>query len=269
MQVQQVSCLLPIVKYLFLFGDIQNVDTSIMWFMYAYIAVLVFFPISYYLFQSGKAGRKILIFVEAILFVSTFAVSAGNFLFAELSRISGCNLLQISISTIIPFGGWPNMLFCFIAGAFLLQYREKINYYLDEKQWRRWIPMFLFGIGTVGLLFVKWRETGLICWGGVYITDGYNRIMTIILAVGLYLILERWKIRKAGKLIARYIGTMTMGIYFIHRLLLAFFQVQFGYIYEQYGSFGLNLLKTAVAVVICVFVTMLLKKIPIVRELVQ
>lgn len=259
-----------LVKYIFLSDEIKGVETNMMWFMYAYIAVLIFFPISYYLFKvEGKEGKRILGFVLGILFIYSFWVSAVNFFFENWSRLTGQNLLQISISRFIPFGGYSNMVFFFIAGAFLFQYRDKINCYIEEKVWRKWIPILLFAAGTGGLVFIKYCDTGLISWGGSYISSGYSRVSTVLIAFGLYFILERLKIGKVGHFLAKYVGTATMGIYFIHRPILVLFQDQFHRYYETYGSFGLNILKTVIAVAICTLIVMIVKKIPLVKELVK
>lgn len=258
-----------LIKYLFFFGDIPDVETSIMWFMYAYLSVLLFFPISYFLFRNGKEGKRILGFLVIILFIQGFFVPAVNYFFEIISMQTGRNLLQISISESVPFGGWPNMLFFYIIGAFLFQWRDRINWYLTEKVWRKYIPVILFVAGVGGLIFAKYCKTGLISWGNCYIESGYNKISTILLALGFYLILQNQRIGKARHFLAKYIGTITMGIYFIHRPILAWFKDLFGSYYEAYGSFGLNVLKTAVAMVICVLITMGMKKIPLVKELVK
>ena len=258
-----------LVQYIFLSGEIKSVETNMMWFMYAYIAVLIFFPVSYYLFKGGKEGKRILGFVLVILFVYSFLESAVNFFLANLSALTGRNLLEISISRFVPFGGYSNMVFFFISGAFLFQYRDKINGYIEEKAWRKWIPLLSFAAGTAGLVFIKYCETGLIRWGGTYIRDGYGRVSTVLIAFGLYFILQSRKIGKVGHFLAKYVGTATMGIYFIHRPILVLFEKYFQNYYEAYGSFGLNVLKTVAAVVICVPVVMFIRRIPAVRELVK
>lgn len=258
-----------LIKYLFLFGDISGVATGHIWFMYAYILVLLFFPVSYFLYTGGKDGQRVAGFVLVILFICSFMVTAGNFFFEILSRVTGCGLLQISISAVIPFGSYTNMLFFFIAGAFLFGYRDKIKEHMAKHHCCLWLPVVMIVVGIGGLVFVKYCATGSVAWGGVYITDGYSRLMTVILSVGIYLFFQNRPARKVGTFIARQIGTRTMGIYYLHMPLLVFCQVKLSPYYVEYYSFGLNILKTIIAVVICVLITAVLKKIPLVRELVK
>ena len=258
-----------LIKYIVLFGDIAGVDTAPMWFMYAYIAVLLFFPISYYLFKSNTEGKKIIIFILIILFISCFGMTACNFFFDNLSKQIGCNLLQVSISAVVPFGAYSNMLFFFLMGAFLFGYREKIGDYLSGRAWRKWIPVLLLIVGLFGLVFVKYCETGLICWGGSYITNGYSRISSILISLGFYLILQGWHIRKAGHFLAIFVGTNTMGIYYLHMPILALCQMKLSMYYDMYGSFGANIIKTVVVAAVCIVITIILKRIPVIRELVK
>ncbi len=258
-----------LLQYIFMTGTISGVDTGPMWFMYAYILVLIFFPVSRFLYAGGKEGRQVLKFILAVLFVCSFVVTAGNFFFENLSRITGCNLMQISISSMIPFGSYTNMLFFFIAGAFLFGYRDQIKAYMEKRHCCFWLPAAMIVVGTAGLVFVKYCSTGSVTWGSVYLTSGYSRLMTVILSVGIYLFFQNRPVRKAGKFIARVIGTRTMGIYYLHMPLLALAQIKFSQYYEEYYSFGLNVLKTIIAVLICILITAILEKIPIVRELVK
>ena len=135
-----------------------------------------------------------------VLFVQTYLIAAANFFHETWSTPTGRNRLQISMASFVPFREYTNMLFFFICRAFLFQYRENINAWIEEKTWRRWRPVLLFVAGTAGFVFVKFRETGLVSWGDVYIVSGYNRFSTVLTAFGSYCILSRWKIGKVGRI---------------------------------------------------------------------
>lgn len=258
-----------LVKYLFLFSDLSGVDTGPLWFMYAYLMVMLFYPVSLFFYRTGRKGQQILLFILVVLFVQSFLVTAGNFMLSQLSEKMGCNLLQISISVVIPYGSYTNMLFFFILGAFLFGFRYQIMNFMKQCHCAIWLPAALGVGGTAGLVFVKYCMTGSTAWNGVYIDNGYGRLMTVILAIGLYLFFLNCPVRKVGIWTARQIGTRTMGIFYMHMPVLALFQMKFGGYYGGEHSFILNVLKTAAAVGICVLVTVILKKIPLIRELVR
>jgi surface polysaccharide O-acyltransferase-like enzyme len=274
---------LEVVNYLFLFGSIENVNTGVMWFMYAYLMVLLFYPVSYYLYRNKDGGKKVLLFVLGILFVDSFLVPETKFILEYLLHISIPTVLgavdpgnalqlynrQMDIQTLNPFGNWTNMLFFFLLGAFLLEKQIEIKEKLDACRGRIWIPSLLIAIGITGLTGEKYCETGIICWGGIYISNGYYRVFTLILAIGMYLLAQNWRIRYIGHVVAHWVGTETVGIYYLHFVLLAFFQENFSIYYEKYYSFGLNVLKTVIMLIVCTVLTALFRKIPLVRILVM
>lgn len=257
------------IEYLFVFGDISGVNAGHLWFMYAYLFVLLFYPVSWFLFQNRKTGRLILTYLAGILFAGTFLVSAGNFIFKLISDVTGLNQLSISVAAVFPFGRYANALFFFIAGGFLLAYREKIKEFMKTRHLHIWLPAALTAAGTFGLVFVKYCDTGTFTWDNTYITNGYSRLMTVLLSFGIYLLILNLPVTRAGKFLAKWFGTNTMGIYYLHMPLLVLFQVKFSSYFTDYYSVGLNILKTLVTLLICTGITLILKKIPVLRRLAE
>lgn len=260
---------IDLVKYLFMFGDISGVETGHLWFMYAYLFVLLFYPISWFLFKNEKDGHPILIFLLVILFAGSILVTSCNFIFKVISDLTGIGQLTISVLAVFPFGRYGNMLFFFIAGGFLLFYREKIKKVMDTRNLNLCFPILTIIIGTLGLVFVKHYETGTFTWNNTYLTNGYSRLMTVVLSLGLYLLIQNLPVKKAGRFLAKWFGTNTMGIYYLHMPLLVFSQVNLGPYFEEYYSFGANILKTFVALLICTGITLVLKRIPGLKVLVE
>lgn len=257
------------IEYLFVFGDISGVNAGHLWLMYAYLFVLLFYPVSWFLFQNRKTGRLILTYLAGILFAGTFLVSAGNFIFKLISDVTGLNQLSISVAAVFPFGRYANALFFFIAGGFLLAYREKIKEFMKTRHLHIWLPAALTAAGTFGLVFVKYCDTGTFTWDNTYITNGYSRLMTVLLSFGIYLLILNLPFTRAGKFLAKWFGTNTMGIYYLHMPLLVLFQVKFSSYFTDYYSVGLNILKTLVTLLICTGITLILKKIPVLRRLAE
>ena len=51
------------IKYLFLFGGLQNVPSSVMWYMIAFILVMLVYPISYHLLNNESSNGKLYIYL--------------------------------------------------------------------------------------------------------------------------------------------------------------------------------------------------------------
>lgn len=258
------------IKYLFLFCEIPNVSTGLMWFMYAYLAVLVFFPISYFLFSGGREGKKILKFVTVALFCGSVLVSVINFVLKEFAEIIGCGILEVnSLTKVLPFGGYINMLFYFVLGAFLFSARNETKKWLKQKKYRKCIPLMLIGLGIFGLLVIKFCDMGSFRWNAKYLQNGYNRLSTCILALGMYGAVQQQEGSKIGHFFAKYVGKETMGIFYLHFPVLALYWKYWNEAFKPYYSLGLNLVKTCIVIVICIVITRILKKIPIIRQLVM
>ncbi len=252
-------------EYLFFFGRIENINADVMWFMEAYLLVMLFWPVSRFLFQGAKAGRQVLSFVIGILFVNEYLIPAINFaLLHSIAKISG-SVPQISFQSVVPFNNYGNMLFFFLAGAFLFEYREKITVYLEK---RKWIPWIFTAAGIFLLMFVKYIENGIWTWGGIYIENGYGRIAVVLLAAGLYASALLTRENRVTLWVAAWIGTNTQGIYYMHYIALAMFSAHYAYLYESVMSFTANVIKTIVTLLICVIVSVMIKKIPLLRYLV-
>lgn len=254
-----------LIQYIFFFGSLDAVNTGVMWFMEAYLLVCIFLPVSYFLFKEKKNGRRALLFVLIVLFANEYLIRAINFVLLHGAQHFGRNVLQISIGEIIPYSKYGNMMFFFLLGAFLFEYRGSITTYLKK---RKWIPPILSIAGIVMFMLVKYIENGTWRWANTYIDNGYCRIAVVVLAVGFYFIALLVPENKLTHWMAVYVGRNTQGIYYMHYIMLAMITLHFSDIYAPYVSFGFNVIRTLVITLICMLISMGLKKIPIVRHIV-
>lgn len=258
------------VQYIFLFGDIDGVSTGLMWFMYAYITAMLVFPITHFLFYGGKKGNILLLFSALLAFLNSIFIIDINFYFEILSKITGLGLMDISkLSSVLPFGSYCNMVFYFIVGAYLLKYHEFIREWFMKKRIRSVIPVACILIGIAGLMYLKYFYTGSFRWNGIYITNGYNRFATVLLAAGIYFIMMLLEKYHPVSRIFSWIGMRTMGIYYLHFPVLAFCIKYFNEFMLPYYSVLLNLAKSFLVVFVCVLISAVIKKIPYIQRLVE
>lgn len=258
-----------LVHYLFLFGSLDGVSSGVLWFMYAYILLLLFYPVSYFLFCNSSDGRKILLYLMGVCFVGGIAVNSLNFILELLCEKTGHNVLSISdILKVIPFGNWQNMMFFFLLGAFLLSYRDHISEFFNKGKLYRLIPLGMIVVGTGGLVLVKYLQTGTVRWNGVYLENGYCWVSTALLSVGIYLAIQNCTVPSRFTLLET-IGKHTMGIYYMHYAMLAFLSYRYFQYFSAYKSVLLNTGKTVVIIAVCVWITMGLKKVPGLKMLVS
>lgn len=259
-----------LIEFTFFFKEIEAMGAGHMWFMVAYFLVMLFFPISFYLFRKcGKEGRKVLILVLILTGIAGMLLPSLRIALELLSRISPVFIWDLSsLYAVLPFSTSANMIFYFVLGAFLFEYRESISKWLGKKKYLLG-PMVFVGAGL--MITVKAAETGSFFWNGIYVSEGYNRLTTLIMAVCSYLFFAEFadRLKKAMHVMAVCVGQHTMGIFYIHFFILSFCNQFFFQRITAYYSFGLNVLKTLVVTCVCVLLTLVLKKIPVIRKLVS
>ena len=123
----------------------------------------------------------------------------------------------------------------------------------------------------MGLMFIKYRETGLLIWGDTYLSFGYVRLSTALIAIGLYGVCESLfsdRENLASKIIGEYIGQNTLGIYYLHYILLAVFSWTTCFSWLQFNYFiGMNLIKTFAVAFVCYVVVGLVSRVPLIRKM--
>ena len=258
-----------LIRYLFFFDGMDGVDDGVLWFMYAYLFVLLVYPVTYFLFKHGKEGKTIISFLMVLLFVGSFLPTTGTFLTEVLATRMGTEILDFHFPKVFPFGTYGNMLFFFLLGAFLLEYQSQFQQYFQKNRMFIWIPVACILAGVLGLTGIKYVECGTWRWMGQYLNNGYSRIAVVVLAIGMYVLIMNWKIHPLGHWMAKYLGTSTQGIYYMHYLILGSATIILGESYMKYASLGANVIKTAVVALICMVLTLFLKKIPVIRHLVS
>lgn len=257
-------------EFIFLFSDIDGVPTGPMWFMYAFLIALLFYPVSFLLFKCGKEGEKVLGFVVVLLAIKGIFLYSIVFVCGKITNITGYSFPDLRlVDKLIPFGNYTNTMVYFISGAFLLKYKECILNLLNSRKYLKSIPEVMIICGCLGLVFIKYYQTGSFYWNNVYLKKGYNWISTGVMAIGMYLFLLMKKPDKGTHLFAKHIGKATMGIYYLHYLLLdAFTKTIFSGLEARY-SVALNTFKTILVICCCLLITNIIKRIPILKVLVM
>lgn len=255
-------------EYVFLFGNLDGVKTGAMWFMTAYLLVLLFYPLTWHLMHGGKGAEAALMIAAAIALFGGILLNSLNLCSELLTDLFGRKFPDFSnVESILPLGNYKNMLFYFIAGGFVMNKKDKIEAFFAEKDFRRIYPAAAFFIGTLGLMLIKKYYAGTFEWAGVYVKNGYGRLSTVFVAFGIYfgsaLYLKKFKMPVVSLL-----GRSTLGIYYLHYMLLSVISY-FEIVPVQYYSLLANVAKTIVVTAVCLCISLLLKKIPVLKNLVE
>lgn len=255
-------------KYMFLFGSISGVPSSVMWYMVALLLAMLVFPLSYFLFHQKDSNGKGFNFLLLLTFISGFFVPFVNYILEVISKIFNVTKTNINdLYQILPFRQYSNTLFFFLLGAFLFKRKEVIKERLNSLKLGKLVPFVMIASGIAGLMILKFTMSGTFLWKGTFINEGYSRVSAISLAVGLWLCFSNNE-GSFSRFLSKHIGKYTMGIYYLHFIFL------FGcaiYIYPHITTkiIGMNFIKTIITTVISLIITKAMLRIPFIKEIVK
>ena len=270
-----------VVSYLFFLQNLEGVDTGVMWYMIAYLGIMFLYPVTYYLFCGGKSGRQVAFFMLVLSGITGIIVPSGQWLINAILPSLGKQLDLNTVVNTLTIGNNTNLLFYFLLGAFLLEYQDALG-----EKWRclgnhsnlfrsqivRWgLCILLLLIGTTRLIIVKYVDTGYVIWADTYLNFGYSRVSTMLIAIGLYGSVEclgNLVQGKVKKILEETIGRNTLGIYYLHYIILTAFQwtTSYGLVRTHYFV-GMNIMKAILLTTLCCGITMLMHKIPMIKRI--
>ena len=263
---EQSYSLADVFQYLFLLKDLDGVDTGVMWYMIAYLIVMLMYPTTYFLFQS-KTGQKILVMLGLVAGVSGILIPSGNWLISKVASFLGTGEISLSgINRAMPMTNYENMIFYYVVGAFLYEYRDIVT---DKLKGKRFLSIVAVLVGTAGLMTVKYLDVGTWRWQNTYLSHGYQHLLTVVLSLGVYLFFTNYQFDRLYHYGAILFGRFTLGIYYMHYVMLTACQVVIYPLLTDFYSFRINYTKTLVITCICAALTYLLRKIPVINNLVK
>lgn len=230
--------------------------------MYAYLSIYIIYPIINNCFKSIQNFKYFLIFLCIVIFSLSILPQTIDLLF-KFFNINGFKINNITKMN--PFGTYSHMLLYFIIGGFLYKYNLYKKY--NEKKWIiRVTAIALIVTGIIGLVMIKRYWNGTFEWKGIYLTNGYKWISTMLLSVGIFILFQGIciNVKIINKLLSE-IGTNTIGIFYLHVLILSLIKKE-AIIYR--GTL-INIVKTLIVIIICYTIAKAVKKIPILRKLVS
>ncbi len=239
-------------------GNTNIPNTGHLWYMRSLIALYLIFPCLKMLYDKNY---KYFCFILSVCFVCSFATNTLNTIFSY-----GKSNVVVDIMNWIPFDQkTAAMLFYFGIGAII----HKRLYIENRRKFNLLINLFILIGCATGLCLVKIHESG-IDKGLLVISYGYERCSTCFLSISaliIILICVRKK-RKTNKIID-YIGSNTLGIYFVHMIWLLPVRYILKFIIFDKGSLLWSIIETLLTLLFSIITIELLKKIPIVNKLVR
>lgn len=255
-------------SYLFFFQTLEGVETSHFWFMDAYLTVLLFAPLLHILMREH---RKLALYTAALLFLFNQLITDGNLLFALIGEALGKPAWDISsFAEINPYSfRYSNYMLYYLLGGLLMENRHRFS--------KKTCGLAAAG-GLLGLLLIKYIQSGTFLWQGLPITSAYYWISTMALACGIFLLITKLestlfssseKNPVSGFLIwfAKTIGSSSLGIFYLHIPLIFLLTPLIFEKLAPWNGWILNMLESLLIAGIAYAITSICRHLPLIRHL--
>lgn len=256
-------------SYLFLFQSWEGVGTAHFWFMEAMLTLMLAAPLLYFCFhhtdtKDTAASRHLLWYLLIVLLLFNQIVADGGLLMNLISKLTGKPNWDVSTwGEINPFSfRHSNYFTYYLLGGLLIENKNRLSA-------RKGLCMTVLGV--LGLLVIKYLQTGSWLWQDTFLQSGYYWISTMLLACGLFLSVLHLKLPETSipGQFAKVAGSSTLGVFYLHiPLIFCLTPVLF----EPLSTWNCWLINTAETLLICLIallITRIGKRIPGIRYLFQ
>lgn len=256
--------IVAVLSCLFLFQPLRGVTLGYFWFMDAFLAMQLIMPLFCALFQQPKKG--LVVWGILLFYFSNQFIYSVN-LFSQ--AVSGLMDIQLpdaaQLTWIIPFADKYHyiLLYVLLGGAIRM---IQDNGLLSEKR-QFFVFAVLFVIGMLDLLWVYHFQHNSWVWTGDALIDEYHWSGLVLLSVGMFGLQQQIGKSPWTQKIGHVLGKHTLGIYMLHIPVLHLVFPIWERIVGENITHGSNLFKTFVVLSISLGLTMMGRKIPLIRKM--
>ncbi|PXY89481.1 hypothetical protein DKK74_01045 [Bifidobacterium asteroides] len=250
-------------------GSYDVVPLGYFWFINALLAIYIVFPILKTVYDDPD-GKRYLGYVTIVLGALIFAVTLGDNAKDILASYCGHQVPQVlaSLSQYNILGGYGYALVYFIAGGYGHDMAAWLSRHLSSTRTKN-ICLSLMALLAWGLLFTLQRFQARAKGISFYVDSGYQNVLTLILTIALFqLFIQVRKVPSGLNTIVTAIGSNTLGIYYLHLMLILVTRdlvLHFHLFYK--APMLINLVLVAAIVLIATFISWVGGKIPFFRHL--
>lgn len=244
-----------------------------LWFLHALVCVYILYPLIKEVYDIED--KKVLNYSLIVIFIFTFGNESLNIVTNIIENISGVNIVERilgeSYLTSNGFNFFNNFnlfrgfyaysLVYFIIGGLLIE-KLRNNMIINVKQI---IVIFIIGMITLFLYGVMMSNSNKEIYDTVW--NGYDTIMTLLVCISIFILsyVSNNKLDKVSSIV-QLVGENTLGIYFVHRIVGSILKPC--YISLTFStSIISNLMFGIVVMIISLMITLILKRIPIIKLL--
>lgn len=238
-----------------------------LWYLNALIGIYLLYPIIKELYD--KQNRSLLYYFLGLTFILTFGNVFMNIIYNIVEFIQGKNVLINNgynfFNNINIFREIPAYTFVyFIVGGLLGKYIEE-----NSQKIKIHIPIMALIIGQTALFGYAVIMTISNNTNFDIVFDGYNTIMTLVMSISIFIIsFKKERILNSFSKMLYMVGNNTLGIYLMH-VIVGWSTIEYYRQLPYSTNIILNLLYAATVVSISLVLSIILGKIPILKNLLK
>lgn len=250
-------------------GSYDMVPLGYFWFINALLAIYIVFPILKTVYDDPN-GKRYLGYVTIVLGALIFGVTLGDNAKDILAGYSGHQVPQVlaSLSQYNILGGYGYALVYFIAGGYGHDIAAWLSRHFSSARTKN-ICLSLVALLAWGLIFALQRFQARAKSISFYVESGYQNVLTLILTITLFQLFIQVRTVSSGlNPIVTCIGSNTLGIYYLHLMLILVTRdlgLHFHLFYK--APMLINLALVTAIVLIAAFISWVGSKIPFFRHL--
>lgn len=255
--------------YYIVFLNSDGINSGHLWFIYALLAVYVFLP---FMEAIKSHNEKLLKYLWIVCFISSFlryetlvyGTYFSRMLFGE-GRVFDIEEFMRNLS---PLGEYANCILYFLTGYFISQWVQKHPLPAKQKSLYMVLAVCVFLASIALLMLERYIQFGKWSYNWKPLPHQYERIGSLTMAISVFFLFSQISFRE-GKLysIIRAISQQTLDIFYIHIIYARYFLL---YLYDsKLSGVWQNYLRAAAILLLSVLTGKLLRKIPIVKKLLE
>lgn len=248
-----------------------------LWYLGALVCLYLIFPLLKVVYDHSP---KVFTYFTIICLLLTFGNSILNELLTFIAWLLGREAIFTEtnfFSIFNPLRGLYAFSFAyFCLGGIVYRYRERIRTWFSQVRARNLIAVICLGLGWLGIFGygVFYSQLTHQIWDNVW--HGYSSIWTLLGVIGIFLLSLNW--HRDSRVVST-ISRHTLGIYLIHMVIIYILNIFFGEFItgvlnpttagSALVTLFLYIIYDIIVLTISLFSTIILRKIPLLRAVVN
>ena len=236
--------------------NIGNSDTVHLWYLRTTAILMIITPIIKKISKSKYSYILNIIIMLLIIFPFTYNYLIILFKYLNIDKLN-----------ILPRTGLFTMysILYYILGKIIYDNIEYINKHFNNIKYFA-IILILLGWILVTFEVIFWTNINRSLFDGV--NSSFPTLGALCMSLGAFILISNIKLVEESKMknIVQFISSKSMGIYIFHMPMILFLKTQLNI---ASIPLYLSIITTFIIIVICIFTTYLLNKIPIIRSLLK